>query len=126
MPHLSIEYSANLETETDMTALCVALRDALADTGLFELGAIRVRARACPHFSIADNHPKNAFADLILRIGQGRTETDRQIVGAAVLRVAQAHFTPQLDSPHFALSLEVQEIQSAFSWKSNAIHSRLR
>jgi 5-carboxymethyl-2-hydroxymuconate isomerase len=126
MPHLTVEYSDNLARLTEMDVLCQALHTSLLASGLFELGAIRVRARACPHYAVADLLPQNAFADLILRIGTGRSEDEKKTVGQALMRVAEAHFAPQLASPHFALSLEVQEISAPFSWKTNAIHPRLR
>jgi len=85
-----------------------------------------VRARPCPHYAVADLLPQNAFADMILRIGKGRSEDDRTAIGAALMAVAEAHFAPQLAAPHFALTLEVQEISAPFSWKTNAIHPRLR
>lgn len=124
MPHLTIEYSSNLQT--DVTALCRALHTALVQSGLFELGAIRVRARPCPQYAIADLLPENSFADLILRLGQGRSQDDCKLIGAMLMQVAEAHFAPLLALPHFALSLEVQEISSTLSWKVNAIHPRLR
>ena len=126
MPHLTIEYSDNLECLTDMGALCQALHTSLLASGLFELGAIRVRARACPHYAVADLLPQNAFADLILRIGTGRSEDEKTTLGKALMHAAETHFAPQLATPHFALSLEVQEISAPFSWKTNAIHPRLR
>lgn len=124
MPHLTIEYSAN--TGTDLTTLCETLHGVLLHSGLFELGAIRVRARPCPHHAIADLLPENAFADMVLRIGKGRSDAEKQAVGAALMQAAEAHFAPLLARPHFALSLEVQEISAPFSWKTNAIHPRLR
>ena len=126
MPHLSLEYSANLEAQSDLTALCHALHKVLLDSNLFELGAIRVRARPCPHYVVADDLAANTFADLILRIGKGRSDSEKAAVGAALMKAAEAHFAPQLSTPHFALSLEVQEISAPFSWKTNAIHPRLR
>ena len=126
MPHLTIEYSDNLERLTDMGALCQVLHTALLASGLFEVGAIRVRAHACRHYAVADLLPQNAFADLILRIGVGRSEYEKAALGKALMRAAEAHFAPQLATPHFALSLEVQEISAPFSWKTNAIHPRLR
>ena len=126
MPHLTVEYSGNLERLTDMGALCHALHTSMMASGLFELGAIRVRARACPHYTVADLLPENAFADLILRIGTGRSEDEKKTLGQALMRAAEAHFALQLATPHFALSLEVQEISAPFSWKTNAIHPRLR
>jgi 5-carboxymethyl-2-hydroxymuconate isomerase len=116
MPHLTVEYSANLDGQSDMGALCKSLQATMMASGLFELGAVRVRARPCPHYAIADMLPENAFADLILRIGTGRSE----------MRTAEAHFAPLLAHPHFALTLEVQEISPTFSWRTNAIHPRLR
>ena len=58
MPHLTVEYSGNLEGLTDMGALCHALHTSMMASGLFELGAIRVRARACPHYAVADLLPE--------------------------------------------------------------------
>ncbi len=69
---------------------------------------------------------ENAFADLILRIGAGRNEDEKKAIGQALMRTLEAHFAPQLARPHIALSLEVQEISAPFSWKTNAIHPRLR
>lgn len=124
MPHLTIDYSQN--TVSDFDALCVLLHGVLLQSGLFELGAIRVRARACPQYAVADRLPENAFADMILRIGKGRSDAEKQAVGAALMQAAEAHFAPLLARPHFALSLEVQEISAPLSWKTNAIHPRLR
>lgn len=126
MPHLTIEYSANLDALSDMAALCRSLHATMMATGLFELGAIRVRARPCPHYAVADLLDENSFADLILRIGKGRSDAEKTTVGAALMRTAETHFAAQLAAPHFALSLEVQEISAPFSWKINAIHPRLR
>lgn len=124
MPHLTIEYSAN--TGTDMNALCQTLHGVMLQSGLFELGAIRVRARACPQYAVADLLPENAFADMVLRIGKGRSDAEKQAIGAALMQAAEAHFATLLARPHFALSLEVQEISAPLSWKTNAIHPRLR
>lgn len=126
MPHLTIEHSANLSDQTDLAALCRVLHRALLETGLFELGAIRIRALAAAPWLVADGLPENAFADLRLRIGAGRSEADRQAVGARLMAAAEAHFADLLARPHFALSLDVSETDARFSWKRNAIHPRLR
>lgn len=126
MPHLTIEYSANLEGQTDLTTLCQSLHGTMMASGLFELGAVRVRARPCPHYAIADRLSENGFADMILRIGKGRSDDEKKAIGAALMQTAEAHFAAELAAPHFALSLEVQEISAPFSWKTNAIHPRLR
>lgn len=126
MPHLTIEYSANLEAAGDLPGLCLVLRGALLATGLFEEGAVRIRALPCPHYAVADLLPQNAFAALLLRIGAGRTGEEKQRLGKAVMAAAETHFAALLARPHFALSLDVVENDPALSWKTNAIHPRLR
>lgn len=126
MPHLTIEHSANLAATSDLQRLCGDLHRAMLESGLFELGAVRVRAVAATAWAVADLLPQNAFADLRLRIGQGRTELERQALGRRLMEVAEAHFAPQLAEPYFALSLEIVEIDGRFSWKKNSIHPRLR
>lgn len=126
MPHLTIEYSANLDGMVDMGQLCAELVDAAMSTGIFEIGALRVRAIRCDHFAIADRHDANAFIDMSLRVGQGRSAEQKQQAGDAIYAAASAHLASLLDAPHFALSLEVREIDKALSWKKNTMHSRLR
>lgn len=125
MPHLSIEHSAGLEKDR-MTALCLDLRLALLGTGVFEEGAIRVRCLPCAVAAVADLHPDNRFAAMILRIGAGRGMEDKQRMGRAVMAAAEAHFADLLAEPHFALSLDIVENDPGLSWKTNSIHPRLR
>lgn len=126
MPHLTIEYSANLQAPTDIAGLCRSLHAAILATGLFEVGAVRVRAVACADYAVADLLGENGFADLRLRIGAGRSDADKTRVGEAVFAAAVAHFAPLFATPHFALTLDIVEIDAAYSWKKNAIHPRLR
>ena len=126
MPHLTLEYSANLDGKVDIAGLCKALRDTILDTGVFEAGAVRVRAVRCDHYAIADLIPENAFVDLNFRIGAGRSADDKKCAGDALFAAAQDVLAPLLERPHFALSLEVREIDPELSWKRNAMHARLR
>ena len=126
MPHLTIEYSSNLDALSDIPGLCLALHRAMLQTGLFELGAIRVRALRCTDYAIADLLAENSFADLRLRIGASRSPDEKQNAGAAIFATATAHFAALFDTPHFALSLDIIEIDASLSWKKNAIHPRLR
>ena len=126
MPHLTLEYSANLEGRADIAALCRELRAAVMASGLFELGAVRVRAFAAQHYAIADLDPRNSFIDMSFRIGEGRSTTDRKAAGDRIFAAATKHCAELLAEPHFALSLEIREIDAELSWKKNAIHPRLR
>ena len=126
MPHLAIEYSANLEGRADIGALCERLLETILDTGLFEVGAVRVRAFRAEYYAIADKLPENAFVDLNFRIGKGRTDEKKKRAGEAIFAAAADVLGPLFETPHFALSLEIREIDAELSWKKNAIHPRLR
>lgn len=126
MPHLVIEYSANLDGRVDFNSLCGTVRHAILASELFEVGAIRVRTVRCDHFAIADELPENAFIDMSFRIGGGRSTAEKKRAGEAIFAAASAHLAALLAAPHFALSLEIREIDPDLSWKKNSMHSRLR
>ena len=126
MPHLIVEYSANLERRADIGALCRRLLRAVLETGLFEVGAVRVRAVRCDHYAIADMAPDNSFVDLNFRIGRGRSLEEKKRAGETIFAAAGEALASLFESPHFALSLEIREIDSELSWKRNAMHARLR
>ena len=126
MPHCSIEYSANLDGKVDMGGLCSALLQAILSTGLFEIGAVRVRALRCEAYAVADRLPENAFIDVSFRIGRGRTGEEKKHTGEVMFAAAGDYLAPLFATPHFALSLEIREIDPDLSWKKNAIHPRLR
>jgi 5-carboxymethyl-2-hydroxymuconate isomerase len=125
MPHLAIQHSANVAPQR-MQLLCDVLHATLVATALFPLGGIRVRAISCAAATIADQHPDNAFVDMIYRIGTGRSVDDRIATGKKLMTTAEAFFAAELARPHFALSLEIIEIDPVLSWKTNTIHERLK
>jgi 5-carboxymethyl-2-hydroxymuconate isomerase len=60
-----MEYSANLEKSVDFPALCKVVHETILSTGLFELGALRVRALRADAYAVADLLPENARAALL-------------------------------------------------------------
>lgn len=126
MPHLTLEYSANLEEKTAIPALCRDLHTAVTASGLFELGAVRVRAFAARHYAVADLDARNSFLDMSFRVGKGRKPDDVKRAGELIFEAATKCLAPLFAEPHFALSLEIREIDGDLSWKKNAIHPRLR
>ncbi len=126
MPHMVVEYSANLDASVDIAQLYTLLSRTIFDTGLFELGAIRVRAFRAEAYAVADRLPENGFIDLNLRIGKGRSAEEKKRAGEAIFAAVTAHLAGLFATPHFALSLEIREIDADLSWKKNAIHPRLR
>ncbi|GGF43086.1 MULTISPECIES: 5-carboxymethyl-2-hydroxymuconate Delta-isomerase [Mameliella] len=126
MPHLKLEYSPGLEALANIQALCDVLHAAMSAAGVFPLAGIRVRAHRCDAASVADRHPDNHFLAMELSVGAGRSKPVLAEAGEAVFAVARDTLADLLDSPHFALSLEIREIDPDLSWKANPIHARLK
>ena len=90
MPHLSIQYSRNLEERLDMPGLLRVLRDAAVETGVFPPAGIRVRAFAADHVLIADGDPKHGFIDIGIRLRGGRSPEDKARATAHIFAAAEA------------------------------------
>ena len=126
MPHVSIQYSPQLDDSHDMGALCDVLNEAIVETALFPLAGIRVGAFRADHESVADRHPSNAFVAMQVYIGQGRTLAEQQRAGAHIYAAAEAFFAERLGDAYFMLSMEIFENNAALSWKRNTVHPRLK
>lgn len=126
MPHLTVEYSANLETCVDMPSFCAAMRDAMVATGIFPLGGIRVRAFPCQTYVIADGDPTLGYLHMICRAGHGREEAVRVAAADTIYGAAEEFLKPRVVEP-FALSLDFDELSPVTSIKRcNTIHAHLK
>ena len=126
MPHFTIEYSANLDSRLDIGAVCEVVRKAAAETGVFPVGGIRVRAVRCEHYAIADGRKDYGFLAMLLRLGEGRDLATRKTAGEHVFRVLSSHLDPVFASSKFALSFDMQINDKDTSWKRNNIHEALK
>ena len=125
MPHLTIEYSANLAADIDVQALVDRLHTAAVETGVFPLGGIRTRAIASQHYRIADGNPAHAFVHVVLRIAAGRDPATRDRAGQHVFDTLTAALAAVGEARGLAISFELQEISPAWSARLNNIHQRL-
>ena len=115
MPHIQIDYSANLEARLDVAGLCRVLRDAAVATGVLPLAGIRVRAMRADHVVIADGNPDHAFLDISVRLRAGRSAEAK----------ARATEAGVMASSSFLLSMEMRDIDAALSPKASSIRKYL-
>jgi 5-carboxymethyl-2-hydroxymuconate isomerase len=132
MPHLVVLYSGNLEAETDMTALCRSLADAMLTVHdeqgkpVYPTGGVRVFAYPAAHFAVADGERDYAFLYLNLRMGRGRTAAVRNRAGETLLAAAKAHLAPLFARRYVGLTLQIDEGQEVFDAKHSTIHALFR
>jgi len=115
MPHLVILYTPNLETATDMTALCRALAGTMLavkdEEGqqVFPTGGTRVLAYPAAHYAVADGKRDYAFVYLNLRMAAGRSDATKKRAGDALLAGATAHFDPLMKERLVGITLQLDE-----------------
>jgi 5-carboxymethyl-2-hydroxymuconate isomerase len=128
MPHLVILYTPNLESETDMTALCRTLAEAMlavrddAGAQVFPTGGTRVLAYPAAHFAVADGSGDHAFCWFNLRMGRGRSEATQRAAGQALADAAKQHFAPVLARRAVGLTLQVDVGDEVFDAKFGNLH----
>lgn len=126
MPHLNIEYSANLEEALDIQALVDRIHETALDTGIFPLGGVRTRAEPRSHYRIANGNPDAGYIHMMVRIGSGRDAETRRAAGEKIF-AALCDFTEELyGSRPLALSFELHEIPPDMAWRKNNLHELLK
>lgn len=125
MPHIIIEYSANVEPDIDMAEFCERLR--LVATGIeaFPLPGIRVRAFRADHCAIADGNPAHGFIDISIRLRAGRTARVKAEAVQTLFDAARQYLSPAMQDRSLALSMEMRDIDPELSPKTGTIRDYL-
>jgi 5-carboxymethyl-2-hydroxymuconate isomerase len=140
MPHLVILYTAQLDHETDMSALCRTLADTMlqvkdeAAQQVFPTGGTRVLAYPAPHYAVADGGAAGlavegarrssdyVFVYLNLRMGRGRTEATQQRAGQALIDATREHFADVFEKRHIGITLQIDVGAEVFDAKHSNLH----
>jgi 5-carboxymethyl-2-hydroxymuconate isomerase len=128
MPHLVVLYTNNLESQTDMSALCRKLANAMLTVQDEELkqvyptGGVRVLAYPAAHYAVADGQRDYAFVYLNLRMGRGRSQAVKKRAGETLHTTAKEHFSELLANRYVGITLQIDEGQEVFDAKLSSIH----
>ena len=123
MPHLTVEYSANLKHQIDILKLVETVHQAALRTAVFEVAAVRTRAAGRDIYVIADGHPDNAFVAINVRVAPGRPAETRRRLGQEIFDAACEFLKNVYETSPLAISLEVQEIDNTAAFRKNNLHS---
>lgn len=125
MPHIVVEYSANLEPQVSPRRLVDALHEAALATGVFPIGGLRTRAERREVYAVADGDPDNAFVAVLARIGEGRDAQTRKRVAEELMLALERETAEAFRTRGLGLTVEVQEIDGTASLKTNNLHERI-
>jgi 5-carboxymethyl-2-hydroxymuconate isomerase len=108
MPHLILEYSANLPSP-DLRALFAALHDGLAGPGISR-DDCKSRAYRCETYLVGTGGPERAFVHLTLALLDRRPPEAQRIAGEVALGIVQTAFAATgLDCD---VTVEVREMRA--------------
>ncbi len=122
MPHLIVEYSANLENRFDRDGLLDRLHAVALGTGLFPIGGVRIRAYRAEHYRIADCAPDNAFVHVTAMVGSGRSLEKRKAASEQIFAVLCEALAPLQEASPLAISFNMQEFDPVLNFKKNNLH----
>ncbi len=125
MPHIVVEYSANLDEAISLQELVRDVHAAVLATGIFKLGAVRTRAARRDVYVIADGDPQNAFINVIARIARGRPPEKRRALAEAIMAALDAKTAALAEARGLALSVYVEEIDEDGALRKNNLHARM-
>ncbi|HEX7761612.1 MAG TPA: 5-carboxymethyl-2-hydroxymuconate Delta-isomerase [Caulobacteraceae bacterium] len=127
MAHAVVEWTDNLEGAADIRGLLELIAAEMRDSdGVFPWGGIRVRAIRLTDYVIADGQADDAFVNITVKMGAGRSTEFKQRFFSRLFDKVKAHFAELFDRRFLALSLYVEEADEAGSFKHNNIHQRFR
>ena len=123
MPHLIIEYSANLDVDLDVAALAKAVHQAALGTGVFPIGGCRTRVARRDVYVIGDGHPENRFIHIQARIGSGRTADVRASAAEMIFACLKRETADIFARAPLGLSMEIIEMAPVGAMKHNNLHT---
>lgn len=127
MPHVTIEFSANVcstqRGPVDIDGLVDAVHDAALATGIAAVDALRTRAVGRMHTAIGDRHPDNGFIAVTARLGTGRSDDEKTAFATALIDAVEGFVGD--DVATMMLSVEVQEIDPTFRINRNHLRAAI-
>jgi 5-carboxymethyl-2-hydroxymuconate isomerase len=115
MPHVVVQYTANLEPALDMPALCQEIAAVLIaqqdEDGkpLFPAGGTRVLAYPAQVYAVADGKGDYGFCYINIRIAGGRSAASQKKAGDAVLQRVQARFVQAFETRRIGVTIHIDD-----------------
>jgi len=128
MAHAVVEWTDNLEADGFkirplLELIAAAMRNA---DGVFPWGGIRIRGIRLTDYVIADDSGQDAFINVTVKMGPGRSAEFKREFFTALFDQIVAYLKPLFDSRYLALSLYIDEADEANSFKINNLHPRFK
>ena len=109
MPHLTLEYTANLDV--DVQPLLARMHAELVATGAINLKGLKSRAVRHSDYRIADGNPDYAFVHVNLLIREGRPLEVQKEIAQRVMALLKETFGHRFENGYLSLSVDIKEMR---------------
>ena len=124
MPHVIVEYSANIEAEITPQRLVEEIHAAAIASGIAEPVAVRTRLKRREHFRVGDGAPQNAFVHIDIRARRGRTLEQQKHAVQTIYDQANTTLDAVFKARPLALTVEIHEIDPDTRLMRNGMRER--
>lgn len=119
MPHLTLEYSDNIEF--DIQPLLARLHDELVATGAVNMKGLKSRAIRHTDYRIADGYEGYGFVHLNILLREGRPLETQQEVARRAMGVLEETFGHHFDKGYISLSVDIKEMKAGLALTNHNI-----
>ena len=111
MPHLTLEYTANITQEIDSRELFSELHQVLGEIGGICIENCKSRARSLNLYHIAKGATESAFIHLEIRLFEGRPPTLKAAIGDNCLHILENYFAESISQLDLQITVEICDMQ---------------
>lgn len=122
MPHLTLEYSDNIEV--DVQSLLARLHEEVVATGAINLKGIKSRAIKHTQYRIADGDADYAFVHVGLLIREGRPIEVQKEATQRVMKVLKETFGHLFEKRKLSLTVDLKEMRDGIALTEHNITAK--
>ncbi len=111
MPHLTLEYSANVREAKDLGPLFLRLHTLLSETAGIDIRNCKSRARPADDYMVAEGGERDAFVHLEIRFLDGRPAEVKSAAGIRSLDLLREWFAESDSVLALQITVEVRDIK---------------
>ena len=124
MPHLTLEYSDNIEV--DVQPLLARLHEEVVATGAINLKGIKSRAIKHTQYRVADGDPDYAFVHVGLLIREGRPIEIQKEATQRVMKVLKETFGHLFEKRKLSLTVDLKEMRDGIALTDHNIPDKTK
>ena len=117
MPHLTLEYTANLSGTPPTAEMFLDIHRVLASVAGIHPENCKSRWRKVEEWVVGYGDSRSAFVHLDIRFLEGRPQEIQQALGEGILGILTNHFRPDRGEVDLQITVEVREIRKATYFK---------